>query len=137
LFEIQGALLSARQQGRTRGPGESPTLQTYIQANGGKIAPGSNGRDDPPASDQERLSTSTRPPRAPCSKSPTIAQCFLRLSNVDAPCLAACGRYEAGLGGQAPQTIWPLDVMSRPAPESTRRPFRNPVALRFRRAELF
>jgi hypothetical protein len=82
LSEIQGELLSARQQGRTRGPGESPTLQTHIQANGHKIAPGSNGRDDPPA-DQEGLSTSMRPPRAPCSKSRAIAQCFLRLSNVD------------------------------------------------------
>ena len=137
LFEIQGALLSARQQGRTRGPGESPTLQTYIQANGGKIAPGSNGRDDPPASDQERLSTSTRPPRAPCSKSRTIAQCFLRLSNVDPTLLDRVGSYEARLWRQAAQTIWTLDAMSRPAPASTRRPFRNPVALRFRRAEPF
>src|SRR6266545_3634243 len=29
LSEIQGELLSTRQQGRTRGPGESPTLQTH------------------------------------------------------------------------------------------------------------
>src|SRR5262249_26953084 len=33
LFEIQGALLSARPQARTRAPGESPTVPTYIQPN--------------------------------------------------------------------------------------------------------
>ena len=136
LFEIQGELLSARQQGRTRGPGESPTLQTHIQANGHKIAFGSNGRDDPPA-DQERLSTSMRPPRAPYSKSRAIAQCFLRLSNVDPTLLDRVGSYEARLWRQAAQTIWTLDAMRRPAPATTRRPFRNPVALRFGRAEPF
>jgi hypothetical protein len=136
LFEIQGELLSARQQSRTRGPGQSPTLETHIQANGHKIAPGSNGRDDPPA-DQERLSTSMRLLRAPCSKSRAIAQCFLRLSNVDLTSLDRVGSYEARLWRQAAQTIWTLDAMSRPAPASTRRPFRNPVALRFRRAEPF
>jgi hypothetical protein len=134
LFEIQGELLSARQQGRTSGPGESPTLQTHIQANGHKIAFGSNGRDDPPA-DQERLSTSMRLPRAPCSKSRAIAQCFLRLSNVDPTLFDRVGSYEARLWRQAAQTIWTLDAMRRPAPATTRRPFRNPVALRFGRAE--
>jgi hypothetical protein len=33
LFEIQGQVLSSRQQDRTRGPGQLPTLQTHIQAN--------------------------------------------------------------------------------------------------------
>src|SRR5262249_42618915 len=83
------------------------------------------------ASDQERLSTSTRPPRAPCSKSRTIAQCFLRLSNVDPTLLDRVGSYEARLWRQAAQTIWTLDAMSRPAPASTRRPFRHPLALPF------
>jgi hypothetical protein len=115
LFEIQGELLSARQQGRTRGPGQSPTLQTYIQANGHKIAPGSKGRDDPPASDQELQST-TRPPRAaPSSNSRAVAQCFLRLSNLDPTLLDRVGSYEARLWRQAAQTIWTLDAMSRPA----------------------
>src|SRR5262249_61321499 len=55
LFEIQGALLSARQQGRTLGPGESPTLQNYIQANGGRTRPGSSARSQPLAHDQPRV----------------------------------------------------------------------------------
>jgi hypothetical protein len=136
LFEIQGELLSARQQGRTRGPGQSPTLQTHIQANGHKIAPGSNGRGDASV-DQERLSTSMRPPRAPCSNSHAVAQCFMRLSNVDPTLLDRVGSYEARLWRQAAQTIWTLDAVRRPAPAPTRRSFRNPAALRFGRAEPF
>jgi hypothetical protein len=66
-----------------------------------------------------------------------IAQCFLRLSNLDPTLLDGVGRYEARLWRQAAQTIWTLDAMRRLAPASTRRPFRNPVALRFGRAEPF
>src|SRR5215467_1013355 len=56
LFEIQGELLLARRQDPSRGPrqpGPPPT-----RANGHSKSPGSNGRDYPPASDQETLSTS-------------------------------------------------------------------------------
>jgi hypothetical protein len=127
LFEIQGQVLSSRQQDRTRGPGQLPTLQTHIQANGHKIAPRSNGRDDPPASDQEPQSTSMRQPHAPCSKSRAIAQCFLRLSNIDPTLLNRVGSYEARLWRQAAQTIWTLDAMRRPPPAPTRRPFRKPL----------
>src|SRR5262249_11580839 len=100
--------------------------QTHIQANGHKIAFGSNGRDDPPA-DQERLSTSMRLPRAPCSKSSAIAQCFLRLSNGDPTLLDRVGSYEARLWREAAQTMWILDVIRRPPPAPTRRSFRKPL----------
>src|SRR5256885_14322441 len=53
LFEMHAELRLARRQDRSRGPGQPGTLQTPTQANGHKVAPGSNGRDDPPASGQE------------------------------------------------------------------------------------
>jgi len=99
LFEIQGELLSARQQGRTRGPGQSPTLETHIQANGHKIAPGSNGRDDPPA-DQERLSTSMRLPRHHAQNpapSPNVSCASPMLTR---PCLTALAATKRDCGAK-------------------------------------
>jgi len=126
LFEIQAEFCS--DQGRTS-PADKVNRGRFItQANGHKIAPGPNGRDDPPASDQESLSTaSTRSPLAPWSKSRTIAQCFLRLSNVDPALLDRVGSYEARLWRQAAQTMWILDAIRRPPSAPTRRPFRKPV----------
>src|SRR6516162_6509615 len=98
LFEIQGEFLLARPQAPSRGPSQPGTLQTATGANGHSKALGSNGRDDPLVSKQEPLSTtSTRPPRAPWSKSRAIAQCFLRLSNLNPILLDRVGSYEARL----------------------------------------
>jgi hypothetical protein len=113
LFELQSELVPARRQDPSRArrqPG--PTTR----ANGHGIGPGSNGRDDPPASDLETLSTSMRPPLAPWSNSRTIAQCFLRLSNLDPTLLDRVGSYEARLWRQAAQTIWTLEAMRQPPP---------------------
>jgi hypothetical protein len=113
LFELQSELAPARRQDPScarRQPG--PTTR----ANGHGIGPGSNGRDDPPASDLETLSTSMRPPLAPWSNSRTIAQCFLRLSNLDPTLLDRVGSYEARLWRQAAQTIWTLEAMRQPPP---------------------
>jgi hypothetical protein len=74
LFETQAEFCS--DQGRTS-PADKVNWGRFItQANGHKIAPGPNGRDDPPASDQEPLSTaSTRSPLTPWSVlHPAIAQ---------------------------------------------------------------
>src|SRR5437016_9514893 len=79
LFEIQGELLSARGQAPSPGPSQPETLQTATGANGHSKAPGSNGRDDRPARDQEPLSMCMRPALGP---SHGLAQCFLRLSNL-------------------------------------------------------
>jgi hypothetical protein len=125
LFEIQGELLSACRQYRSRGQPE--TLQTPAQPNGHKIAPASNGRADSLPSDQEPQSTSMRAPLAPWSKSTAIAQCFLHLSKLDPTLLDRVGSYEGRLWRQAAQTIWTLDAMRRPPPAPTRRPFRKPV----------
>jgi len=98
LFELQSELVPARWQAPScarRQPG--PTTR----ANGHGIGPGSNGGDDQPASDLETLSTSMRPPLAPWSNSRTIAQCFLRLSNLDPTLLDRVGSYEARLWRQA------------------------------------
>jgi hypothetical protein len=128
LFEMQGELLSARRQDPSRRPSQPGALQTATGANGHSKGPGSNGCDDPPASDQEPLSTtSVRPPLGPWSKSRAIAQCFLRLSNLDPTLLDRVGSYEARLWRQAAQTMWTLDAMGRPPPAPTRRPFRKPV----------
>jgi hypothetical protein len=116
VFEIQGELLLARQQDASRGSSQAGTLQTAPGANGRSKGPGSNGRHDPSASDQEPLSTSLHPPLGPRSKSRTIAQCFLRLSHLDSGLLDRVGSYEARLWRQAAQTIWTLEAMRQPPP---------------------
>jgi hypothetical protein len=129
LFEIQAEFLPARPQGPPHRPGQPGTLPTRTLANGHETVPGSNGRDNPLAIDQQPLSTtSTRPPLAPWSKSRAIAQCFLRLSNLDPTLLDRVGRYEARLWRQAAQTLWTFDAMRRPQPAQTRRPSRRSVA---------
>src|SRR5262249_2747502 len=126
LFEIQAEFCS--DQGRAS-PADKVNRGRFItQANGHKIAPGPNGRDDPPASDQEPLSTaSTRSPLTPWSKTRTTAHCSVHLSNLEPTLLDRVGNYEARLWRQAAQTIWTLEAMRRPPPALTRRPFRQPV----------
>jgi hypothetical protein len=112
LFEIQGELLLAGQRDASHRLSQPGTLRTFPQANGHSKSPGSNGRDHPPAGDQEPLST----PIAPRSKSRAIAQCFLRLSNLDPTLLDRVSSYEARLWRQAAQTIWTLGAMRQPPP---------------------
>jgi hypothetical protein len=122
LFEIQAEFLPAHPQGPPHKP--SQTLPTRTLANGRKIVLGSNGQVDLPAIDQQPPSTTpTRPPLAPWSKSRAMAQCFLRLSNLNPTLLDRVGSYEARLWRQAAQTIWALDAMRRPLPVPPRRPF--------------
>jgi len=125
LFEIQGELVSACRQDRSRGQPE--TLQTPAQPNSHKIAPASNGRADSLPSGQEPQSTAMRPPLAPWSKSTAIAQCFLHFSKLDPSLLDRVGSYEGRLWHQVAQTIWTLDAMRWPPPAPTRRPFRKSV----------
>jgi hypothetical protein len=61
------------------------------------------------------------------SKSRTIAQCFLRLSNLDPTLLDRVSRYEASLWRQAAQTIWTLEAMRQPPPPMRQR-LRNRAA---------
>ena len=132
LFEIRGEFLLARPKGPSHRPSQTGTLPTRTLANGHKTVPGSNGRDNPLASNQEPLSTtSTRPPPRPWSNSRAIAQCFLRLSNLDPNSLDTVGRYEARLWRQAAQTLWTFDAMSG----SNAAPSRRSVARFFWDAE--
>jgi hypothetical protein len=64
------------------------------------------------------------------SSSPTMAQCFLRLSNLDPTLLERVGAYEARLWRQAAQAIWILDAMRR-SPTSARVRVRKTVARYF------
>ena len=121
LFEIQAKLLSTRGQAPSRGASQPGTA---TGANGHSKAPGSNGRDDRPARDQEPLSMSMRPPLGP---SHALAQCFLRLSNLDPTLLDRVGSYETRLWRQAAQTIWTLEAMRQPPPPMRQR-LRNRVA---------
>src|SRR5262249_11635373 len=130
LFDIQAEFLLAPGPDPSRGPGQPATLQTPAQANGHKIAPGSNERGDPPARNQDPLSTPTRRPRVPRPKCSAIAQYFLRLSKLDPSLFDRAGSYEARLWRQAAQTIWTLEAMRAPSPALRRRPFRKP-AMRF------
>ena len=128
LFEMEGELLSARRQDPSRGPSQAGALPTVTVANGHSKGPGPNGRDDPPISDQDNaLSTTMRAAPGRWSKSRTIAQCFLRLSNLDPTLLDRVGGYEARLWRQAAQTIWTLEAMRQPRPPMRQR-LRNRVA---------
>jgi hypothetical protein len=57
-----------------------------------------------------------RPALAPWSNSRTIAQCFLRLPNLDPTLLDRVGSYETRLWRQAAQTIWTLEAIRQPRP---------------------
>jgi hypothetical protein len=117
LFEIQGELVLALWQDLSREPSQPGTLPISTGDNGHSKVLGSNGRDYPPDSDQEPPSTtSRRPPLGPWSKSRAIAQCFLRLSNLDPTLLDRVGSYESRLWRQAAQTIWTLEAMRLPSP---------------------
>jgi hypothetical protein len=123
LFELQVEALPARQQDPSRGPRQPGTPPT--QANGHSKV---HVRDDPPIADHDNsLSTTMRPPLGPWSKSRTIAQCFLRLSNLDPTLLDRVGSYEARLWCQAAQTIWTLEAMRQP-PSPIRQRLRHRVA---------
>src|SRR5262245_30152882 len=133
LFETQGEFLLAQRQ--SSGRGQPGAVQTAARLNGHGKMPGSNGPHEPPASDRESLSKSMHPPLEPGSKSRAIAQCFLRLSNLDPNPLDTVGRYEARLWRQAAQTLWTFDAMKRPLPAQTRQPSRRSVARFFWDAE--
>jgi hypothetical protein len=128
LFEIQGEPLSVRRQGPSRGASQPRVMPTATGPNGHSKAPGSNGRDDRPISNQDNsLSMTMRAASGRWSKSRTIAQCFLRLSNLDPTLLDRAGGYEMRLWRQAAQTIWTLEAMRQPPPPMRQR-LRNRVA---------
>jgi len=118
LFETQGEFLSARGQAPSRGLSQPGALQTATGANRHGKTPGSNGREDRPAREQELLSTSMCPQLGP---SHALAQCFLRLSNLDPTLLDRVGSYETRLWRQAAQTIWTLEAMRQPPPPMRQR----------------
>ena len=73
------------------------------------------------------LSTTMRAAAGRLSKSRAIAQCFLRLFNLDPALLDRVGSYETRLWRQAAQTIWTLEAMRQPPPPVRQR-LRNRVA---------
>jgi hypothetical protein len=125
LFEIQSEFQLTSRQDASRDPSQRPPTPT--RANGHKTVLASNERDGPPGRDEEQLSTTPMRPSLGQSKSRAIAQCFLRLSNLDPTLLDRVGSYEARLWRQVVQTIWTLDAIRRPPPALTRRPFRKPM----------
>jgi hypothetical protein len=135
LFEIQGEPPIGGRQDPSRGPSQSQALSIPTRLSGHSENPGSNGPNEPPANDREPPSTSMRPPLEPCSKSRTIAECFLRLSDLDPTLLDRVGRYEGRLWRQAAQTIWTLEAMRRPQLAPTQRSFRKPAARLFWNSE--
>ena len=119
LFELQAEFLLAHQEDPSRGPGQSRSLETFTQTNSHKIA-------------AEPLSLSVPPPPlALRSKSHVIAQCYLRLSHLEATLLDRAGSYEASLWRQAAQTIWALEERRRPPWAPTQRRFRRPVRISY------
>jgi len=78
-----------------------------------QVASGSDARCDFPSGSSRTRSPSRQLLGGPSSSS-KMAQCFLRLFNLDASLLERVGAYEAKLWRQAAQTIWILDAMRRP-----------------------
>jgi hypothetical protein len=131
LFEMQGELPPVRRQNPSHGPTQLAALQTATGASGHSKGPGSNG----PAGGQESLLTAILAAPNRWSKSRTIAQRFLRLSNLDPTLLDRASNYEERLWRQAAQTIWTLDAMRRPPSAPARRLFRKPMVLSYWDAE--
>jgi hypothetical protein len=111
LFELQGEPLLAHRQEPSCRPSQPGTLPASTRVNGHKAVLGSNGRDDLPACDQPWSNYKSR----------TIAQCFLRLSNLNPTLLDRVGSYEARLWRQAAETIWTLEAMRQPPPPMRQR----------------
>jgi hypothetical protein len=127
LFEMQGEIRSACRQDPSLGFSQPGALQTATGANGHSKGPAANGRDDLSVSDQESLRTTLRAAAGRRVKSRTIAQRFLRLSNLDPALLDRASNYEERLWRQAAQTIFTLDAMRRPPSGPARRLFRRPM----------
>src|SRR5262245_24915819 len=116
--------------GRTRHAG--PVNRRRSQSPLGSVATArSLARTDQTSRRPTTLSTSMRPPLEPYSKARAIAECFLRLSDLDPTLLDRVGRYEGRLWRQAAQTIWTLEAMRRPQLAPTPRAFRKPAARLF------
>src|SRR5262249_61666550 len=92
----------------------------------------SSDLDDRPISNQDNsLSMTMRAAPGRWSKSRAIAQCFLRISNLDPTLLDRVGSYETRLWRQAAQTIWTLEEIRRPPPAPTGRRFRKPARISY------
>jgi hypothetical protein len=131
LFELQSELLITHRQDPSRGASQPGPLPTAAGANGHCKRPGSNGREHGPVRGQEPPSTSARRQLGSWSKSHALAQCFLRLSNLDPSLLDRVGNYETRLWRQAAQTIWTLEEIRRPPPAPTGRRFRKSARISY------
>src|SRR5262245_41147261 len=127
LFEVQSELPLRHWQNPIRAPSQRMTLPTAAGANGHCKRPGSNGREHGPVSGQEQPSTYARRQLGSWSKSCALAQCFMRVSQLEPTLLDRLGRYEARLWRQAAQAIWTLEAMRKPPPPIRQR-LRNRVA---------
>jgi len=102
LFEIQGEFLPARPQGPPHRPSQPGTLPTRTLANGHKTVPGSNGRDDPLASNQEPLSTTSTRRRSHHGRSPAPSPNVSCASPIMAqPCLTTWDATKRNYGGSS------------------------------------
>jgi hypothetical protein len=135
LFEMQGEIRSARRQIPSRGFTQPGAPQIATGANGDSKGPDANRRDDVLVSDQEPLRATLPAALGRRSKSRTIAQRFLRLSNLDPTLVDRASNYEERLWRQATQTILTLDAMRRPPSAPARRLFRRPMVLSYRDLE--
>jgi hypothetical protein len=106
LFEIQGESLLARRQESSRGPSQ-PAALPPTRANGHSKACGSNGRHDPPASDEEPLTASIRPPLGPWSKSRAIAHVSWAFPILTRPCLIAWAATKRDCGARRRKQFGP------------------------------
>jgi hypothetical protein len=128
LLEIRGEFLHASRSASDGGSAQPDTFQTPTRANGSKNVHGPNGGYHPPTGDQGSPLPSTQPLPQRLSNSRAMAQCFLRLSNLDPTLLVRVGAYETRLWRQAAQTIRALDAMRRPPNAPARPRFRKPLA---------
>jgi hypothetical protein len=128
LLEIQSDFLVA--SGSACGSGQPPSSQISNRPNGSTKVQGSNGAH-PPIGSQELLSSPKGPLLQRLSNPRAMAQCLLRLSNLNPNLLEQANAYEVKIWRQVAQTIWTLDALRQPPSASARPRFRKSVPRHF------
>jgi hypothetical protein len=111
LLQIQGEILREQRKGQTQAFSEDRTLMAALRiGRSANIVRSQDACSDNYASNGETVAnTGTNPAtRAPDPRL-DIAQCFLRLSNLDDGVFERLGRYEMGLWRQVRQTLFTLE----------------------------
>jgi hypothetical protein len=128
-LEIEAECLIA--SGSVRGSNHPQSLRVATRPNGSTKVDTANGAHCVPMGKSGIAASLEGPLPRRLPNARAIAQCYLRLSNLDPSFLERVGAYEVRLWRQAVQTIWTLHAMRHPPTASVRPRFRKPVPHHF------